>query len=140
MPRRIAGSRLNVWLLIGLLTISFANEIQAQTQVPAAAPAASTSAGVTPLGIAYAPDLGSLVTSSSDFHNRLQEIVGLQIHGMLVGTYEYNFDRPSTGTVPAPATTRCGFTISSAATVPSWPRASSISSAPSPTRSGSCSI
>ena len=107
-PRRVAGYYLKLLILIGVAALSLKSESQAQTQPsvenpPAANPSASAtpassgSSGVTPLGVEYAPGAASVVDSLSGLHSRLQEAVGLQIHGMLVGTYEYNFDLPSTG-------------------------------------------
>ena len=107
-PRRVAGYCLKLLILIGLATISLKSASQAQIQPsvenpPAAnpsasaTPASSESLGVTPLGFEYAPGAASVVDSLSALHSHLQDAVGLQIHGMLVGTYEYNFDRPSTG-------------------------------------------
>jgi len=108
MSLRIAGYCLNLLISIGIATVSLQSETQAQTQPPvqnapavnpsaSATPASSASTGVTPLGLEHAPGAASVVDSLSDVHSHLQEAVGLQIHGMLVGTYEYNFDRPSTG-------------------------------------------
>jgi Putative beta-barrel porin-2, OmpL-like. bbp2 len=108
MSFRIAGYCLNLLISIGIAIVFLQSETQAQAQppvqsVPAAnpsasvTPAASASSGVTPLGLEYAPGAASVVDSLSGVHSQLQEAVGLQIHGMLVGTYEYNFDRPSTG-------------------------------------------
>jgi Putative beta-barrel porin-2, OmpL-like. bbp2 len=105
---QIAVYLLNLLILIGVATLLLQSETQAQTQpsvenVPAANPSPSVTAasagssGVAPLGIEYAPGAASVVDSVTDFHRRLQNAIGLQIHGMLVGTYEYNFDRPSTG-------------------------------------------
>lgn len=107
-PRRVAGYCLKLLILIGLATISLKSASQAQIQPsvenpPAAnpsasaTPASSESLGVTPLGLEYAPGAASVVDSLSALHSHLQDAVGFQIHGMLVGTYEYNFDRPSTG-------------------------------------------
>ncbi len=108
MSLRIAGYCLNLLISIGIATVSLQSETQAQTQPPvqnapaanpsaSVTPASSASSGVTPLGLEYAPGAASVVDSLSDVHSHLQEAVGLQIHGMLVGSYEYNFDRPSTG-------------------------------------------
>jgi hypothetical protein len=109
---RTACSCLKLLILIALATVSLKSESKAQTQpavenAPAANPSASATAapsgsslapsGVTPLGLEYAPGAASIVESLSGLHSRLQETLGLQIHGMLVGTYEYNFDRPRTG-------------------------------------------
>src|ERR1700688_4522215 len=105
---QIAVYFLNLLILIGVATLLLQSETQAQTQpsvenVPAANPSASVTAassvssGVTPLGIEYAPGAASVVDSVSGLHRGLQDAIGLQIHGMLVGTYGYNFDRPNTG-------------------------------------------
>lgn len=89
------------FFLIALAAILIDHEARAQTSSESAQPAAPvatpTPSGVAPLGFDYAPTIGGAVASVTDFHNRLQEALGLQIHGMIVGTYEYNFDRPSTG-------------------------------------------
>jgi len=103
---RMAGYCLKLLLLIGVATVSLKSQSQAQNlppveNPPAANPSASAtpaaSSGVAALGLEYAPGAASVVDSLSGFHSQLQETLGLQIHGMLVGTYEYNFDRPSTG-------------------------------------------
>jgi hypothetical protein len=102
----MAGYCLKLLLSIGVATVSLKSQSQAQNlppveNPPAANPSASptpaASSGVTPLGLEYASGAASVVDSLSGFHSQLQETLGLQIHGMLVGTYEYNFDRPSTG-------------------------------------------
>ncbi len=41
--------------------------------------------------------LVNLETTVSRFHRNLQDKLQLQIHGLLAGTFEYNFDRPNTG-------------------------------------------
>jgi Putative beta-barrel porin-2, OmpL-like. bbp2 len=102
----MAGYCLKLLLSIGVATVSLKSQSQAQNlppveNPPAANPSASptpaASSGVTPLGLEYASGAARVVDSLSGFHSQLQETLGLQIHGMLVGTYEYNFDRPSTG-------------------------------------------
>ncbi len=109
MSLRRTGHCFNFILLIGLAIIPFDSAILAQTPAPAQSappgkeppslvtPTPSAPSGVTPLGIEPASAAGTFVSSVTDFHNRLQDAVGLQIHGMVAGTYEYNFDRPSTG-------------------------------------------
>ena len=108
MSLRMSRYCLSLLVLIGVAMVFLQSKTQAQTEplaenVPAASPSASViaappgSSGVTPLGLGYAPGGASVVDTVSDLHKRLQEAVGLQIHGMLVGTYEYNFDRPSNG-------------------------------------------
>ncbi len=108
MSLRMSRYCLSLLVLIGIAMVFLQSKTQAQSEpsaenVPAASPSASViaappgSSGVTPLGLGYAPGGASVVDTVSDLHKRLQEAVGLQIHGMLVGTYEYNFDRPSNG-------------------------------------------
>lgn len=108
MPLRTGGRRLILLVLVGAAALSFISETQAQTQpqaenAPAAgpstpvAPTSSASSGVSALGLEFAPGAANVIDAASGLHSRLEEAVGLQIHGMLAGTYEYNFDRPSTG-------------------------------------------
>ena len=73
---------------------------------PSASATPAASSGVAPLGLEHAPGAASVVDSLSGFHSQLQETLGLQNPR---GCWWAPTNTTSTG--PAPATTRCRFTI-----------------------------
>lgn len=67
--------------------------IQKQTTVP---PPANAAAGAAPSKATLGEKVGSVTQDVADIKKNLSDNLGVHIHGLVDGTYEYNLNRPNT--------------------------------------------